>query len=229
VHTLPHPISCLSPDGQTAYCIDFAGIHSARPGYGYAGVPDFTAGGAAPKTRGIRRMEMRTGSSRLIYSVDDATRMPPSSGPWPEGTRHWLYQPLVAPSGSRVAFIHCSSSPTGRISSRIITMGSNGEEPYVLDNYGRSSHYVWRDDWHILAWSHQPRGKGFYLFQDQSALTERVGEGLLEVDGHCTFLPDRRWVLSDTYPDQNEQQIPYLFDLLTRTRHPLASFTSSAR
>ena len=34
----------------------------------------------------------------------------------------------------------------------------------------------------------------------------RLGEGRLTVDGHCSFSPDRNWVLNDTYPDRHDMR-----------------------
>jgi hypothetical protein len=63
------------------------------------------------------------------------------------------------------------------------------------------SHFDWRDESHILAWAYQ-RGESvfFYLFTDLSREKEIVGRGVLTVDGHCSYSPDRRWILTDTYP-----------------------------
>ncbi|MFN9266352.1 MAG: hypothetical protein ACK6DY_23070 [Acidobacteriota bacterium] len=57
---------------------------------------------------------------------------------------------------------------------------------------------------------------------------EVIGEGVMTVNGHCTYLPRRanRWVLNDTYPDKERNQNVYLFDTKTNQRTPLASLPS---
>jgi Tol biopolymer transport system component len=54
---------------------------------------------------------------------------------------------------------------------------------------------------------------------------KRLGNGLLDYDGHGTFSPDEKWMITDTYPsrDLREQKI-YLMDLETEAVLPLGRF-----
>ena len=40
----------------------------------------------------------------------------------------------------------------------------------------------------------------FYLIDDLTGAHTPVGDGVLTTDGHCSYSPDRKWVLNDTYP-----------------------------
>jgi Tol biopolymer transport system component len=74
------------------------------------------------------------------------------------------------------------------------------------------SHFDWRDDKTILAWSRtREEGDHFYLFDVDSNKTTVVGEGILTRDGHCSYSPDRKWILNDTYPDQSRMQTLMLY------------------
>jgi hypothetical protein len=42
-------------------------------------------------------------------------------------------------------------------------------------------------------------------------------------DGHCTYLPDRNWILNDTYPQQGYQH-PFLYHVGTGRKVPLGHF-----
>jgi hypothetical protein len=65
------------------------------------------------------------------------------------------------------------------------------------------SHFDWRDGAHILAWARRfDVGDRYFLFRDRTDAPEVVADGVLTVDGHCSYSPDRRWVLTDTYPDR---------------------------
>jgi len=44
-------------------------------------------------------------------------------------------------------------------------------------------------------------GDRFFLFADLTGEREIIGEGVLTQNGHCSYSPDRRWILTDTYPD----------------------------
>jgi len=46
-------------------------------------------------------------------------------------------------------------------------------------------------------------------------------------NGHNTYLPpDQDWILNDTYPDEERQQHPYLYEIETGRRVPLAHLYS---
>ena len=84
-----------------------------------------------------------------------------------------------------------------------------------------------RDPEHILAYSQvTPGGKqGFYLFRDGPQRTvEPIAKGLAESDGHCSYSPDKRWVLYDTYPDRAMDQHVYLYDVVQKRRVALGAF-----
>lgn len=54
---------------------------------------------------------------------------------------------------------------------------------------------------------------------------KRLGNGLLDYDGHGTFSPDGKWMVTDTYPESGlrEQKI-YLMDMSTQAVLPLGRF-----
>ena len=87
------------------------------------------------------------------------------------------------------------------------------------------SHYDWRDPTHILAWARQNDvGDRFFLFTDQSDEREVVGEGVLTTDGHCSYSPDRRWILTDTYPRAERLRTLILYRVEDGLRMDVGSF-----
>lgn len=46
-------------------------------------------------------------------------------------------------------------------------------------------------------------------------------------NGHCSYLPDKHWILNDTYPDRQRLQHPYLYNVETGRRYPLGHFRSA--
>lgn len=52
----------------------------------------------------------------------------------------------------------------------------------------------------------------YLLFRDRTDSIEKIGEGILNQDGHCTWSPDERWILTDTYPDDDRFRTLILFD-----------------
>jgi hypothetical protein len=62
------------------------------------------------------------------------------------------------------------------------------------------------------------RERRFQVFDVRSGTSEVVGEEVLTEDGHCSYSPDRQWVLNDTYPDRDRYQILMLYHLATKRR-----------
>jgi hypothetical protein len=89
------------------------------------------------------------------------------------------------------------------------------------------SHFDWRDDETLLAWSRQEGEDHYHLYHDRSDKIKVVGADVLDCDGHCSYSPDRRWILTDTYPDRERSErtlILYLPD--TNTRYNIGRFYS---
>lgn len=228
--TLPAPIYAVSPDARWAISPDFRRLADTRPGYGYVGIPDPHRDILAPDDAGLWKTDLRTGETRLLLSFRQVAAIPQ----WEplragaEGAKHWFNHLLVSPDGSRFCFLHRWSRPGAQgWGTRLLTCDPDGQDLYVLDPHGRTSHFIWRDPDHILAWTYHPsHGEKFYLLEDRTEKVEVVGPDVMTRNGHCTYLPGNRWILNDTYPDERRNQNPYLYRVDRGTRHPLGHFHS---
>jgi hypothetical protein len=96
----------------------------------------------------------------------------------------------------------------------MLTADGDGGNLHVVADHGMVSHFIWRDPSHILAWSAEPdTGNRYHLYKDQSDEVEVVGEKVFARDGHCTYSPDRKWILTDTYPDKNNMHQLLLYNI----------------
>jgi hypothetical protein len=226
--TLAGPVYGVSPDGAWAVHPDFRRLHDTRPGYGYAGIVDPNQKVNAPDAAGIWRVDFRTGKHDLIIPISKAASIPSPHADM-TGARHWFNHLLVAPDGKRFIFLHRWQLPgKSGFMTRMFTAKPDGTDLYVADPWGYTSHFIWRDPQHILAWARHPsHGDKFYLYQDKTDKVEVVGPDVMAVNGHCTYLPGNRWILNDTYPDKERLQHPYLYELATGKRVPLGHFRSA--
>jgi hypothetical protein len=227
---LPHPIYCLSPDGRWALAPDFRRLNDTRPGYGYAGLPDPNAATLAPDDAGVWRIDLQTGREELLLSFAAAAKIPYPGG-FSNGAKHWFNHLLYNSDGSRFLFLtRWRGDKEGKnFSTRMFTANPDGKDLFILDPYGKTSHFIWRDPQHVMAWAwHPSHGERFYLYHDRSDRVEVVGPDVMTVNGHNTFVPgtSNEWVLNDTYPDKQRLQHPYLYHIPTNRRVPLGHFHS---
>ena len=233
VRTLPSPSYNFSPDGKWSIAPDFRRLNDCRPGYGYAGLPDPNRESSAPEDAGIWRMEMASGKTKLLFSFADAVKLPYTGKKESEflpGAKHWFNHLLFNPDGTRFFFLHRWRNPGETpFHTRAFTCDVEGKEWFCIDPYGATSHFIWRDPSHIMAWAwHPSHGERFYLYEDRTSNVEVVGLDDMTQNGHNTYLPgtDNQWVLNDTYPDAQRNQHPYLYHIKSRRKVPLGHFRS---
>ncbi len=241
--TLPHPIYTISPDGRTAVAPDFRRIQDMRPGYGYPGLPDLYTDEPAPKDSGIFRIDLETGKQDLIISIADIAKFGQIPGE-PKEPKHYFNHLLFNTDGSRFIFLHRWRAKGLRsFGTRMLTAKTDGSDIHIVDSYGRTSHFIWRDPRHILAWAWHPSHKNaFYLYEDGtdkarpdlafspersrrgSRRVEVIGKNVMTKNGHCTYLPGNKWILNDTYPDKERKQTVYLYNITAGRKVPLGHF-----
>lgn len=206
---LPTPIDNLSPDGQWALSVDFGRIRDFRAGYGYAGIADPNREVAVPEDSGVYKVHLDTGESRMLVSVAQSARTGPQHPQLKPGSKRYINHVQWSPSGQPFLFLE-------RPSTRLLTAAADGSDLRVV--MFDASHYTWRDDRHILVWT----GNAYRLYEDKPMAE---GKTLWEaVNGHQTYLPDKDWVITDTYPDAQRNQTIYLYQISTARRIDLGSF-----
>jgi len=224
--TVPFPVYTISPDGRTAYFPDFSRINEMRPGYGYAGFDDPNRDVLAPDDSGIWRGDLETGKYELIISLADMAAVPHPNGSLAE-FKHYFNHLLVSPDGARLEIQHYwDVDDKGTFRARMLTSLPDGTDFHMLNQY-HTSHFIWRDNSHILAWAEQPpQEDAFYLFEDGTDRVEVVGKDVMNRNGHCTYLPGSEWVLNDTYVNSERMQGLYIYHVPTNRRVDIGEFYS---
>lgn len=228
--TISAPVYCVSPDGKTGIFCDFRRLNDVRPGYGYAGIADPNADKLAPDDVGLWSVDLETGKQKLLLSIADAAKIP-HTAPFGDNAKHWFNHLLFSPDGSRFIFLHRwrTAAMKNSFATRMFTANADGRDLYVLDPFGKTSHFIWRDPRHVAAWAFHPsKGEKFYLYKDKTDVVEVIGPEVMTVNGHLSYLPgtDNQVILNDTYPDKQRLQHPYLYDTRTGVRRPLGHFLS---
>ncbi|MEM1134501.1 MAG: hypothetical protein AAGI07_01590 [Bacteroidota bacterium] len=243
--TLPRPFYTLSPDGSFALSVNFARLQDMRPGYGYSvpeGVGDIAK---APADDGIFKMDLKTGDSQLIISLEQLSKLERTQGSVKDNF-HWCNHLLVSPSGNR--FIFLNRSRPYRVTSemkkeedwvrkyvstkhvtRAITCNTDGSDLYLMNDSGTFSHFIWRRDDAITAWA-KPEDNdkaNFFRFYDKSKKSELIDTENMPLNGHNTYVPNTNyeWILNDTYPQGPDRlQELYLYHVPTKRKVVLGRF-----
>ncbi len=232
VGQLPMPIYSISPDGRWAVTLNFSRVARTRPGYGYVGVPDSWENEAAPDEDGIWLVDMQSGESELIISLGQMARFEPR--PDFEGAVHWFNHLLFAPEGDRFIFLHRWGEAGRAWKTRLFTARQDGTDICLLADDDLVSHFDWRDGRTILAWARVAgMGDHFFLFRDCAGTgaaggPEAVGADVLDADGHCSYSPDRRWILTDKYPDAHRMRRLILYRVADNAAFEVGRFYAPA-
>jgi len=224
VRTIPFPIYAVSRDGKSAVSLNFSRVHRTRPGYGYDGIPDAYEELGAPEDDGIYRVDLETGEYGLIISLAEIVEI--RHNETMEDTTHWFNHLQFNTDDSRFLFLHRWRKDKGWYT-RLFTADPDGKDIHCVSDHNMISHFDWRDETHILAWAtRHDRGNRYFLFTDQSDEIEIVGDGVLTVDGHCSYSPDRQWILTDTYPNKEHDRTLLLFHPESERRIDIGKFYS---
>jgi len=197
------PIYAISPCGDQGFSLNFSRLYDKRPGYGYAGIADSFAKDNHSEKDGVFSIDMGTGKSRLIISLHQLANLNPL--PAMKDTPHWVNHIQISPNGKRLAFFHIWRTKEDGWSVRLYSAKLDGSQLKCVLDTGSISHYDWQDDSTILVWAKHPQRGAYFLYCNVEDGGIRIlGEKILTEDGHCSFSPDRKWVLNDTYPDSHD-------------------------
>jgi len=225
---IERPVYGVNRSGTHAVSLNFARLHNQRPGYGYAGLPDPWANDPVPADDGLYTVDLATGATRLVLSVAEAA----ATRPRPDfaGPVHRFNHVQFSTDDRRYACLHRWKRPTEEVgTTRLLAMNIDGSDRRCLADDDMVSHYDWLDGHRILAWARQHKiGDRYFLFDETSGSATAIGTPVLNCDGHCSFSPDRQWILTDTYPDATQHRTLLLFHWATGRRVDIGRFLSPA-
>ena len=226
--TLPMPIYCVSPDARWGIVNDFRRSFAMRPETGYAGLEDPFSSQLAPEKSGIWRMDLQSGKYELILSLAEVVAIPRKDG-YSKNAKHYFDHLLFAPDGKRFVFFQrWRGEAEGRgFATRMLSTNADGKDVRVLDAYGKTSHYAWRDGKTLLVWMYHPsHGDAFYLMNEADGSVKLFAPEGMPQNGHPSFFREGKWVVCDTSPDEQRIQHSYVYDTRTKTRHNIGHFHS---
>jgi Tol biopolymer transport system component len=169
-------------------------------------------------------MDLGTGDVELIVSIADVKDMVPEI---PEDGLEYFNHTLFSRGGSKIFWL-ARAVPNRNTSSFTVNIDGTGLQRSFPDDWG-GSHFDWLNDEELMITSaYEGKQYSHVLFTVGKEDYKRLGNGLLDYDGHGTFSPDGKWMVTDTYARENafrEQKI-YLMDMKTNAVRTLGQFVT---
>lgn len=206
---LKKPIYTVSNDGKTAITLDFSRLNSFGIGYGYCNVEDTTKKEKYPDIPCMWRLDIENNEVfELPFTYKNLKEFHTQEGM--ESGYHKVNHIMLNPSANRFMFIH-RWLVDGVKHHRLLTCNIDGSNPYILVDDGMVSHNNWKDDKTIISYCYSPSdGDAYHILHDKSRQRETIGKNVLTVDGHPSYSPDGKYIITDTYPDFMRKQTLYL-------------------
>jgi hypothetical protein len=229
---LPLPIAALSHSGKYATSIDFARLFKMRAGYGYAGGEE--AGESEAKDTsdsGLFLLNTEDGSYRLMVSykkVDEFLGGLAESA----GSPIWFNHTIFNTDDSRIFFLARIMKKTKDWHTASLTVNCDGSDlRSIIPTEWGSSHFDWESPDKILVTTMYKGGKdlAYVIATDGKQEFKVIAQGVLTRDGHGSFSPDRRWMVSDTYPDKKKMRSLLLINMETEEVFELGKFYSNPK
>lgn len=199
---IPFPVYSVSSDGKFALTLDFSRLYELRPGYGYYNVPEKTKGVSLPETTAIWKVNLETGEAISILKYTDFATFQPRLEMTENGAVHKVNHIMLSPDNKRFIVLYRWFIGERKYT-RLITCNVDGSDMYVLSDDDMVSHCFWKDSKYIIAFANKVKGgTGYYLMKDK---TEKFYHCWPEMtgDGHPSFSPDRKLIVTDTYPNRS--------------------------
>ncbi len=248
---LPLPVYVVSPDSRFALCVDYRRLFITHETIGYQAQTQYRDMHLAPADDGIYCMDLLSGDYQLVCSYQRLREFHPVASMG--NAVHWVSHIEMSPDSRRALFLHRWTERVEDETCflhRLITMNLDGSEMQLLEcsdhplpqlqdgfdpnavgtfDYEKSeyqiSHPAWRNAKEIIVWGPHDGAIHYHLYRDRFDEVAVIGADVLTENGHMTYSPNGRWILSDTYPDdQTHERILFLYDTETGRRHDIGSF-----
>ncbi len=197
---LPHPVSGLDKQGDNGLFISYGRTGRLRKVVGYEGMADPFPNDPHPADDGVFIMDLATGKSKLIVSIDQVYELLKDRHPELKDTPMWFNHTEFNPSGNRFFFLARTWNDQKQLESGMFSVNIDGSDLVETIPYGKSvSHFGWRNDKEIVATfvgENNPR-RSHYIFTDGTGNYEEIAPKSLIDDGHCTVSPNGNLLATD--------------------------------
>jgi len=157
---------------------------------------------------GIWEVNVEKDESTLILSLADVMAFEKKDY---MQCQHYINHVAYCPDERYIIFIHRWQVKGGEFVSRLLKYDIHEKRLMTLLDNGHVSHYCWKskDELMIFA-TNEKKEKGYMVVNIETGKNYML-EGLPAEDGHPTYGKDGKWVVTDTYPDNQRNQYLFLY------------------
>lgn len=204
---LDMPVYDVSKDGSFALSLDFTRLHRLRKGYGYSNIAEKTKKEKCPQKTCVWKINLNNGSISEVIKYTDLYNF--ETRDEMINAEHKVNHIMISPNGKRFMILHRWFKNNEKFT-RLVTMNIDGSDMYNLSDDNFVSHCCWKNNFEILSFLRKKSmGNHYYLMKDKTQEYKLLWPEL-NIDGHCTYSPKGKFVVTDTYPDRKRKAKVYL-------------------
>ncbi|MCF7936368.1 MAG: hypothetical protein K9L28_08510 [Synergistales bacterium] len=199
------PIQTLHPNGNEALTLNYRRLALLRPEYGYSQECENFSPHMPLDQDGIWHVNLSTGKAELVLSLEMLINQYPR--PEMKGAQHKVNHIMYSPEGTCFVFIHRWLAESGKYS-RLYVGDTKTFKIKLLMDCRMISHYSWKDEQTLIVYGRtKEQGDHYYLLDINTAEATPLAPGVLDRygDGHPSYSPDGKLILTDTYPDRERK------------------------
>lgn len=186
--------------------LNFYRLDMFAKGYGYPFVVD----DLDSSKDGIWEVDVTINKSALILSLAEVMEFEQKDY---MQCQHYINHVAYCPDERFIIFIHRWQVKGGEFVSRLLKYDLYERTLMTILDNGHVSHYCWKSDKELMIFATNERNeKGYMVANIESGKNFRL-DGLPTEDGHPTYSDNKKWVVTDTYPDNHRDQYLFLFNI----------------
>lgn len=210
-------------NNEFALTLNFSRLHLLRPDYGYrCSSIKWTNLCKNDHLDGVFYLDLKTGQSNLIFSIEDAKKIAPKENM--TSAQHKFNHIMISPSGEKFIFIH-RWFVNGKKTDRLLLFEIKTKKLSLISDDEMVSHSYWISDNKIISYLRDlDQGDNYYIIDLESKEKHLINDinniGL--GDGHPSIHDNM--IVFDTYPDKSRMKGLFTYNLENKILKKIGEF-----
>lgn len=221
--TFPMPIYSMGKNDDIYLSVNFVRLSLYAKGYGY----DVKRKSADLNDAedGIWEFNMKNNSSKLLFSIEMLKRF--SYRKDFDNSCHYINHVEYCKYNTKILFIHRWLKKGGIFKSRLLLFDKMTQNFVTLLDNGHVSHFCWKSEEELFIYATNRKGiKGYFSINIDKVEESEIYDKMPLEDGHPSFNLTKKYILTDSYPNNCRRQMLFLYNIELRKLYKLKEFYS---